>query len=373
MREVAVAGVGMTRFGQYADRDYVAHGVEATRGALADAGLAWPEIEYVYCGAAGLGMFPGNRVGHELGLTGAPIVNVENASASGSTAFREAYFAVADGRCEIALALGVGQMARASGGGGNDFERRSARATGLMSPVAVFAMRAHRRMAEHGTDPEVFARIAVKSHSAAALNPYAQFQEAVTLEQVLASRIIADPLHLLECCPRGDGGAAAVLTTTEVAERLGRHPLVRVIASAFKSALYQDEPFVESLLTRETAREAYEQAGLGPGDLDLVQVHDAFSNEELEYYEALGICEPGEGDRLVMDGETALGGRIPFNTDGGLISRGHPIGPTGLAQVWETTLQLRGEAGPRQVEGAKTGLLQMIGAGGVCVVHVLQR
>jgi acetyl-CoA acetyltransferase len=364
----------MTQFGQYPDQSYVAHGVEATRSALADAGLDWNEVQYMYCGAANVGMYPGNRVGRELGLTGVPIVNVENASASGSTAFREAYFAVADERCDIALAVGVGKMGRiGGGGGGNRSEQLAARATGPSPPVATFAMRAHRRMAEYGTDPKVFAQIAVKNHHHGSLNPYAQFQDVYTLEDVLASRVIADPLHLLECCPTGDGGAAAILATPVIAERLARHPAVRIAASAFASALYGDEPSGESSLTTVASRDAYEQAGVGPDDLDMVQLHDAFSNEELDYYEELGVCEPGEADRLVTDGDTALGGRIPFNTDGGLISRGHPIGPTGLAQVWETTLQLRGDAGPRQIEGAKIGLLQMIGAGGVCLVHILQR
>jgi acetyl-CoA acetyltransferase len=370
VREVAVVGVGMTRFGQYPDQSYVAHGVEATRNALADAGLDWNEIQYMYCGAASVGMYPGNRVGRELGLTGVPIINVENASASGSTAFREAYFAVADERCDIAVAVGVGKMGRiGGGGGGNRSEQLAARATGPSPPVATFAMRARRRMAEYGTDPKVFAQIAVKNHRHGSLNPYAQLQEEYTLEEVLASRIIADPLHLLECCPTGDGGAAAIVATPAIAARLGRHPVVRVTASAFSSARYEDEPS----LTTTASRDAYEQAGLGPDDLDMVQLHDAFSNEELEYYAELGVCEPDEADRLVMDGDTALGGRIPFNTDGGLIARGHPIGPTGLAQVWETTLQLRGDAGPRQIDGAKTGLLQMIGAGGVCLIHILQR
>jgi acetyl-CoA acetyltransferase len=205
------------------------------------------------------------------------------------------------------------------------------------------------------------------------MNPNAHFQQQYTLEEVQNSRMVADPLHLLECCPRGEGGAAAIVTTPQIAQRLGRHPLVSVAASAFKSELHTQDPFAEWILTDETARVAYESSGIGPRDLDLVQVHDAVSSEEIEYYEALGICPPGEGDGLVMAGETEIGGRIPFNTDGGLISRGHPIGPTGLAQIWETTLQLRGAAGPRQVEGATVGLAQMIGAGSVCVIHILKR
>ncbi|HJM74766.1 MAG TPA: thiolase family protein [Dehalococcoidia bacterium] len=370
MREVAVVGVGMTRFGQYPDQPYVEHGVEATRSALDDAGLEWNDIQYMYCGAANVGMTPGNRVAAELGATGIPVVNVENASASGSSAFREAYFAVADERCDIAIAVGVGKMGRiGGGGGGSQNERLAARATGPSPPVAAFAMRAQRWMAKYGTDPRVFAQVAVKNHYHGSLNPYAQFQDVFTLEEVLASRVIAEPLHMLECCPTGDGGAAAIVATPAVAARLGRHQVVRVTASAFAGIRHQDDP----PMTVTASQDAYEQAGIGPGDLDMVQLHDAFSIEELEYYAELGICEPDEAERLVIDGDTALGGRIPFNTDGGLISRGHPLGPTGLAQVWETTLQLRGDAGPRQIEGASNGLLQMIGAGGVCLVHILQR
>lgn len=375
MSDVAVVGVGMARFGRFPEVSYLNHGVVAIRNALADAGLDWTDIESFVCGAGNLGMSPGSRIGHELGLTGAPIVNIENASASGTSAFREAYLAVAHEECDIALAVGVGKMQRRmfTGDGTEDLERRSRRAAGPSSAAGIFALRARRRMHLYGTDPSVFAQIAVKSHRHAALNPYAQFQTEVTLEQVLASRMIADPLHLMECCPTGDGGAAAIVATPRVAERLGRHPVVRVVASASKSELFTEDPFPEWVLTKATALAAYEEAAVGPEDLDLVQVHDAFSSEEIEYYEALGICPPGEGERLVRTGDTELGGRIPFNTDGGLISRGHPIGPTGLAQIWETVLQLRGDAGPRQVDGARTGLTQMIGAGTVCMIHILQR
>lgn len=193
------------------------------------------------------------------------------------------------------------------------------------------------------------------------------------MEEVLGSRMVADPLRLLDCCPTSDGGAAAVVTTRAVAERLGRHPLVRVLASQAGSDMHVHEPWGDALLTRAIAARAYDEAGVGPADLDLFQVHDAFSSEEIEYYEALDICGPGEAEKLVLEGATEIGGRIPCNTDGGLLSRGHPLGPTGLAQIWETVVQLRGQAGPRQVDGARTGLIQLIGAGNVCLIHILQR
>jgi acetyl-CoA acetyltransferase len=185
--------------------------------------------------------------------------------------------------------------------------------------------------------------------------------------------MVADPLRLLDCCPTSDGGAAAVVTTRAVAERLGRHPLVRVLASQAMSDIHLHEPWGDAVLTRAAAARAYEEAGAGPADLDLFQVHDAFSSEEIEYYEALDICGPGEAEKLVLEGATEIGGRIPCNTDGGLLSRGHPLGPTGLAQIWETVTQLRGQAGARQVDGARTGLIQLIGAGNVCLIHILQR
>lgn len=376
MREVVVAGVGMTRFGRFPDKGFVEHGVTAVRNALEDAGLSWPNMQEVYCGASGLAMFAGNRVGHELGLTGVPIVNVDNASASGTSAFRQAYLAVAEERCDIAMAMGVGKIGRQmiAAAGVDEIEQKTYLAQAYGNAMTIFALLAQRRMHVYGTEPTVFARIAVKSHQFAAMNPYAQYQKEVTLEEVLASRMIADPLTLQMCCPTGDGGAAAIVTTRDVAERLGRHPIVRVTTSVMQGEVFQQEnAWGEGTLTRITADKAYESAGMGPEDFDLVQVHDATANEELEYYEALGLCKEGEGDRLVLDGDVGPGGKIPVNTDGGLISRGHPLGPTGLAQIWETVLQLRGEAGPRQVHDAKTGLVQIIGAGTVCFIHILQR
>jgi acetyl-CoA acetyltransferase len=189
----------------------------------------------------------------------------------------------------------------------------------------------------------------------------------------MTARAIADPIRLYDCTPNCDGGAAAVVASAEVAARLERNPKVVVQASVAISDL-DLRPLVDHVgMTEVAARRLYDSAGIGPEDLDLVQVHDAFSPEELDYYEALGICPAGDAEKLVIEGETQIGGRIPFSTDGGLLSRGHPLGPTGLAQVWETTLQLRRQAGARQVEGARTGLCHMVGHGNVCVMHLLQR
>jgi len=206
------------------------------------------------------------------------------------------------------------------------------------------------------------------------LNPYAQMREPMTLEDVRNARMVADPLTVPHCCPVGDGGAAAIVVSERKARELGSGPAIRVIASAFRTPTLAGVMNAQDAdTTVATVQSAYGQAGLGPKDIDLVQVHDAFTVEEIEYCESMGFCERGSGEAAVERGELSIGGRIPFSTDGGLLSRGHPLGPTGLAQVHETVLQLRGAAGQRQVEGARTGLVHMVGIGGVCLVHILQR
>lgn len=377
-RDVYVVGVGMHPFGNdgvaVEDMAYTA-GIAA----LEDAGLDFPEVGALYNGYIGGGMTTGVHVAKDLGLTGLPVTHVENASATGSSAFGEAVHAVAGGRVEVAMALGFDDMNRMTGLG------RSSRGRGIgaedvMLPAAFFAMWATRRMHEVGTTVETFAAIAAKNWNHARQNPMAQRRadHEVTVEEVLASTMISYPHTSKMSCAAGGGAAAAIVATEDVARRLGG-PMVKVLASQQRSETYTEgHVFLgavigPSQMTRDTAAAAYEQAGLGPADLDLVQVHDAFPVEELVYYELLGICADGEGDKLVAAGETSLGGRIPFSTDGGLTARGHPGGPTGLAQIHETVLQLRGGAGPRQVEGARTGLCHMAGAGSVCVVHILQK
>lgn len=376
-RRVFVVGVGMHPFGnkgiRATDMGYVA-GVAA----LDDAGIDFSEVGALYNGYLGGGITAGVHLAKDLGLTGLPVTHVENASATGSSAFGEAVHAVAGGRVDVAMALGFDDMNRMAGLGGSG--RRGLGAEDVMLPAAFFAMWATRRMHEVGTTVETFAAIAAKNWNHARENPMAQRRadHEMTVEEVLASTMISYPHTSKMACAAGGGGAAAIVATEEVARRLGR-PMIEVVASQQRSETYTDgHVFLGAVIgpaqmTRDTAADAYEQAGLGPRDLDLVQVHDAFPIEELVYYELLGICADGEGDKLVATGETKLGGRIPFSTDGGLTARGHPGGPTGLAQIHETVLQLRGAAGPRQVGGARTGLCHMAGAGSVCVVHILQR
>ncbi|MGI9591982.1 MAG: thiolase family protein [Myxococcota bacterium] len=381
LRDVAVLGVGMTRFGVYPARSGADLAREAGLAALRDAGIGFGEVGEAYVGYIFEGPMAGIKAMKEFGLTGLPVSHVENASATGLVAFRDAAWAVASGRCDVAMALGFDKMSEAARRTPRNVLGRDA-LDSIILPAAYFSLWAVRRMHERGTKPAHFAKIAAKNWNNGALNPLAdrQPEQQVTPEQVLASRKIAEPVTAMMTCPVDDGAACAVLARTDLAQRLQPdRPLVRVLASALQTETYAPGhvfmgPVVgPASMTRDTTTQAYEQAGLGPEDVDLVLVHDAFANEELEYYELMGFCPEGDGEKLVEEGQTRLGGRIPFNTDGGLIARGHPGGPTGLAQIHELVRQLRGEAERRQVEGARTGVAQLVGGGSVCAVSVLQR
>jgi acetyl-CoA acetyltransferase len=388
-REVYVIGVGMHRISgaptPVRDMAY-----DAGLNALVDAGIEFDTVGALYNGYAMAGMTTGVTLAKDFGLTGVPVTHVENASATGSSAFREAVLSVAGGHARCAMALGFDPSpgAMMSGGGGGmsamsaSFFRPSVE--GVILPAAFFALWAVRRMHEAGTTVETYAKIAAKNWNHARRNPYAQRQadHQITVEEVLGSTMIAYPHTSMMAAAVGGGAACAIVADRELAEQVHDrtgHPLVQVVSSRSESERYTPGHIFmgavvgPSELTRTTSRAAYEEAGIGPADLDLVHVHDAFPVEELLYYELLGICGAGEGDKLVAEGATEIGGRIPFSTDGGLIGRGHPVGPTGLAQIWDTTIQLRGEAGDRQVDGARNGLAHMMGAGSVCIVHILRR
>jgi acetyl-CoA acetyltransferase len=377
----AVAGVGMTRFGMHHDRRPADLAREAGLAALHDAGITLADVDEAFVGYIQPGAMLGVRAMKELGLTGLPVTHVENASATGLVAFREAAWAVASGRAEVALALCFDKM--------TDMARSApSRGTGrdlidsTILPAAYFALWAQRRMHDRGSRPEHFAAIAAKAWNHGALNPHSDRQpdHTVTVEEVLASRMVAEPLTAMMACPADDGAAACVVATTDwVRRHQPDRPLVRPVSSALQSEAYSPGhtflgPVVgPATMTATTAQQAYEEAGLGPDDIDLAFCHDAFANEELEYYELLGFCPEGDGEKLLLAGDTALGGRIPFNTDGGLIARGHPGGPTGLAIVHEVVTQLRGEAGARQVDGARHALAHLVGGGSVCTVTVFER
>jgi len=371
MKNVAVLGVGMSRFGMWPDKSNADMGREAGMAALGAS----------FVGHIFAPVMSGVRVMKEFGLTGIPVQRIENASATGSAAFAEACWAVESGRYDVVMVLGFDKMTAMiqSSSASTD----SGNLEDAILPAGFFALWATRRMHERGTKAEHLAAIAAKNFNNGALNPMAQRQskEKVTAEKVLASRMVAWPLTTMMSCPIGDGAACAIVGRPELARKLnpGR-PVVKVTASHLGSEKYaRGHLFMGPVvgpapMTVDGAKSVYEQAGLGPKDLDLVQVHDAFAIEELEYYELLGLCAPGEAEGCIERGEFALeGGRVAVSSDGGLISRGHPGGPTGLAQLWETTLQLRGEAGPRQRKNARTGLCHMMGGGSVCVIHILQR
>ncbi len=380
MKDVAVLGVGMHQFGMWADKSNADMSLIAGMEAMRDANLTFKDIQAAYVGHIFATPMTGVRVMKEFGLTGLPIQRIENASATGSAAFREACLAVAAGYYDLVMVLGFDKMttmiANSTAGTAPENMEDS------ILPAGFFAMWATRRMHERGTKPEHLAKIAAKNFNNGAKNPMSQRQakSPVTPQKVLESRMVAWPLTTMMSCPIGDGAACAIVGRADMAKKLRPdRPVIRVTASALQSEryarghLFQGPVVGPAQMTVDTSKAVYEEAGVGPKDLNLVGVHDAFVIEELEYYELLGLCREGEAEACIERGDFELGGRCPVSTDGGLIARGHPGGPTGLAQIWETTLQLRGEAGPRQVENARIGLCHMMGGGSVCAIHILQR
>jgi acetyl-CoA acetyltransferase len=384
MRKVAVIGVGLHQYGRWNDKKPKDLAQTAIAGALSSAGLEWRDIQSGWCGHTSLGMTAGARLFAPLGQTGLSITNVENASATGSYAFRGAYTDVASGEFEIALALGIDMLPRREPKPEAKEPDAAAKAAKPQEskrpptgPMLKFAQDALAHMAKYGTTIDQIAQVSVKQHYNAARNPYAQYQEEVTLAQVHAAREVVAPLTVLHCCPFGDGAAAAVVASESVVNRLGIKKPIWVSASVSKST-QTSGPVAELAdlndLTATTARAAYERAGIGPSELGMVELHDAATIEEIMYAESLGLCAPGEGGKLVEEGATEITGRIPINSSGGLLAMGHPFGPTGLGQIAEIFWQLRGEAGKRQIPNPKpTGLAHMIGLGGTCIVQIFQR
>ena len=297
-----------------------------------------------------------------VGITGIPISSVGNFCSSGSTAFREAWIAVASGMYDVALAMGVEQLSVRLGKGRPLTSDGIELLTSLgFAPATFFANLAVRHMYEYGTTKEQMAMVAVKNRRNACFNPYAQYQEEVTLEEVLGSPMIVYPLTLYSCCPTGDGGAAAVLCSKDIAKRFRSDP-IDVAACALSSGVYQKKKDYTTLfVTKEAARQAYEFSGINPEDVDVAEVHDCFSISELVHYEDLGFCKKGEGGRMIETGATNIDGKVAVNPSGGLLSKGHPLGATGMAQVAEIVWQLRGEAGKRQVKDPKVGLTHCAG------------
>ncbi|MBN2299482.1 MAG: thiolase family protein [Deltaproteobacteria bacterium] len=397
MRDVVVIGAGLHRYGIFPEKTTVDMGSEAVSLALMDAGMGWKDIEAAYCGTVQPHVSGGHAICNKMGYTGLGITIVENASASGSSAFREAYLSVASGENDIVLAFGVDNLGtqlvapplvsnqpqpepenaavpepiQSQPEPEND-ERVDTKFRKML-PVQYFAGLARHYMKEYGVTREQLGQVSVKSHFNASLNPYAHFQKPCTLEQANnTNRMVADPLTVLHCCPMDDGAAAVIVCTKEIAQNYTDKLCPTVAASVNKSTPEDGDFFVS--LTRLASQEAYRKAGISPEDLDLIELHDAFTIEEIIYLEALGLCETGQGGKLVQDGVTTITGKHPINTSGGLISMGHPVGPTGIGQVAEVLWQMRGQCGKRQiVKPVNYALTHMVGAGGVCAIHVFKK
>jgi acetyl-CoA acetyltransferase len=347
--------------------------------ALDDAGLTIHDMQALYCGNLGeAGAMVGQRVLREIGQTGIPVVNTANACATGATAFREAWTAIKAGLYDVVLAVGVEQMGKGllgGGGGASGIPTEGLLGSGTMPSVFAHVGMEHAR--KYGTTFEQFAKVSVKNHHHSTANPKAMYQVETPLQEVMGAEMISYPNTKLMCSVNVDGSAAAVLASESAAKRLGlMSRAVKVRASALTSDPYSPRNMVMpdfNGATRLAAKQAYEMAGLGPQDIDLVELHDCFATAEIVHYENLGLCADGEGGKLIDDGETAHGGRIPVNVSGGLLSKGHPLGATGIANIYEITTHLRGEAGKRQVEGARIGLTHVVGMGSACAIHVLEK
>ena len=378
MSDVYVIGVDMIKFGRFPDKTVPQIGAQAALMALDDAGLTIKDMQALYCGNLGQanGMV-GQRVLQEIGQTGIGVVNCANACATGATAFREAWMSIKAGVHDVVLAVGVEQMGRGllgGGGGGSGIPREGLLGSGTMPAVFAEAGMEHTR--KYGTTFEQFAKVSVKNHHHSTMNSKAMYQIETPLDVVMNAEMISYPNTKLMCSVNVDGSAAAVLVSEKKAKELGMKRAVKVRASILTSDPFSDRDLVMpdvNLLTRNAAQQAYEMAGLGPNDIDLVELHDCFATAELLHYENLGLCKDGEAGRLIDDGETALGGKIPVNVSGGLLSKGHPLGATGIANIYEVSTHLRGEADKRQVQGARMGLTHVIGLGSACAIHILEK
>ncbi len=389
-----IIGVAMTKFMRYKDRDLIDLGTEAATAALADAGLTIFDADILAAGCLFDTGGVGQRIQKQIGQTGIPVYNVTNACATGATAFRVAAMAIKAGEASIGLAVGLEQMGKRGLLGAQpaskDRPYQPSGRYGAVGPVegvlgtslmpGTFAQSGTEYAYQHdGVGFEQFARVAEKNHAHSTLNPLAQYQKAFSLEDVMTAEMIAYPNTLLMCCPTGDGAAAAVLCSGERLKSMPdmvRRRAVKVSASVMTSDPYVDGGAVQfdvNTLTRQAADKAYEQAGVGPEDLDLVELHDCFATAELCHYDNLRLCQEGGAGEFIDRRGPWRDGQIPVNVSGGLLSKGHPLGATGIANIYEVSTHLRGEAGDRQIEGAKVGLTHVIGLGSACAVHILEK
>jgi acetyl-CoA acyltransferase len=379
MTDAYVVGVDMIKFGRFPDKTVPEIGAQSVLLALDDCGLTIHDMEALYCGNLGQasGMV-GQRILQQVGQTGIPVINVSNACATGATAFREAWAAVKAGLYDCVMAVGVEQMGKGllgGAGGGSGIPKEGLLGSGTMPAVFAEAGMEHAR--KYGTTFAQFAKVSVKNHHHSTLNPKAMYQIETPLEMVMNAEMIAYPNTKLMCSVNVDGSAAAVICSERKAKELGlMKRAIKVRASVLTSDPWQERDLVMpdvNSCTRLAAKKAYEMAGLGPDDIDLVELHDCFATAEILHYENLGLCADGEAGRMIDEGQTALGGRIPVNVSGGLLSKGHPLGATGIANIYEVAAHLRGEAGKRQVEGARIGMTHVIGLGSACGIHIFEK
>ena len=369
MTPVRIVGVGMTRFGKQIDRSERAMVEAVTEQALADAGVPAGDVQRVFSGNAAAGLVSGQEMirGQVFlqgtALAGVPLVNVENACASSSSAANLAFEAILSGRCDVALVVGCEKMSHREKARTFNALAGATEVSGAVDAdptnsvfIDVYAGEARRYMAEYGATIEDLAAVSVKNRTHASMNPNAQFQKLQTVADVLAARMVVDPLTLPMCSPTTDGAAALVLCSAAYADRHGLSGTTVLATRLASGAGAGSQPVAVAALA------AFEDAGLGPDDLDVLEVHDAAAPAEILQYAEIGLCKPGEGHLLVRSGATALGGTLPVNVSGGLMSRGHPIGATGCAQIVEIHQHLTGRAGARQVEGARIGMA--VNAGG---------
>lgn len=393
--DVWIIGTSMTPFGRFEDKDLIDLASDAALDALKDAGSTIADIGTLAVGNVyEANSHNGQRLQKQIGQTGVPVYNVVNACATGATAVRVALLSLAAGEADTALAVGVEKMGKMGMLGGAAKSRDAKKqysptgrygsvlktegilGTGLMP--GVFAQSGMEYALRHGVTGVQFARVAQKNHAHSVLNPLAQYRKEFALREILDAEVIAYPNTLPMCCPTGDGAAAVVLVSDAKLKTLD--PDVRKRAIKISASVLTSDPWVESgqvqpdvnTLTRNAADAAYEQAGIGPQDLDLVELHDCFATAELIHYDNLRLCEPGGAGEFIESGAPWREGKLPVNVSGGLLSKGHPIGATGIANLYEVATHLRGEAGQRQIEGAKAGLTHVIGLASACAVHILE-
>ena len=393
---VWVLGTHMTKFGRYPDQDAVDLASTSAIAALEDGGVTIHDMDVFAAGTlfqASSGM--AQQVQKQIGQTGIPAYNVSNACATGATALRTVMLSIKAGEADMGLAVGVEQMGKMGllGGAGSKKEAKVFAPSGRYGAVTgtdgyigtagmpgVFAQAGMGYAYENdGVGFEQFAKVAYKNHLHSTLNPLAQYQREFSLDEIMGAPVMSYPNTLLMCCPTGDGAAAAVLVSGERLKSMPKRVqkrAVKISASVLTSDPWTSSAQVQpdvNTLTRNAAAQAYEQAGVGPDDLDLVELHDCFATAELIHYDNLGLCEPGGAGDFIDSGAPFRDGRTPVNVSGGLISKGHPIGATGIANIYEVATHLRGEAGDRQVKGAKVGLAHVIGLGSACGVHILEK